>query len=162
MIIELSWEEIQYAANIGAARFVESRKLGLEGGQRFATAGYSDWSVDIDGAIAELAAAKALDSYWAGSVRSFRGPDLSGGMINIRSTRQKNGSLIIRPQDHGVFMLVINQMPSFHLPGFIRTEDVKINYKLSNPGNRDNGEAYFVPQRDLFPLSLLKEVKWNA
>jgi hypothetical protein len=88
IVINLTYAEIWQASVAGCARRVTSVKEGYDKNKH---AQKSDWATDIDGALAEMAFAKA-------SNRSFKEPDV--GEWHVRSTRHSEGHLIIRPNDN--------------------------------------------------------------
>lgn len=112
------------------------------------------WHIDIESSCAELAAAKALDLYWNGSVNTFKLPDLS--KLQIRYTNRKNGRLIIREgdKDSEVFLLVTGETPNYTIVGFIKGCDAKKDEWKDDPNNAM--EAWFVPQSALKNPLLLK------
>ena len=68
--IHLEWFEMYMGANVGIGRTIESmrnqlndRKWGKDTDRR--------WELDIQAAMSEMAAAKALDIYWSGSINNF-------------------------------------------------------------------------------------------
>src|SRR5215467_14477408 len=113
--ITLSFSEMFSAALCGVMRRITSIKEGYANKKH---AEKNDWAIDIEGAIAELAMAKLLGSYWEPTNRSFKAPDL--GEIHIRSTCHPSGHLIIRPNDpEEKYTLVITNGQKCRICGFI-------------------------------------------
>ena len=53
----------------------------------------ASWTEDIDGAAGEMAAAKAINNYWAGTVNSFKSADI-GSSVQVRTTSYENVNLL--------------------------------------------------------------------
>ena len=72
MDVNLSWYVMLHGSRVGTMRLVQviEEKRSPMHGQK----GYS-WQNAIEGTLAELAVAKALDLYWAGIVGDFAAPD---------------------------------------------------------------------------------------
>lgn len=114
------------------------------------------WSIDIEGACAEVAAAKGLNMYWSGSVNTFKLPDLACN-IQVRHTIKRNGCLIVRNDDanNEKFVLVVGEAPEFFIVGWLYGGEAKDDKYEYNPNNRE--PAYFVPQDKLHPISTINE-----
>jgi hypothetical protein len=143
--ITLTHDEIHLAAIAGVMRRIDSMKAGLTNRKQSDS---SDWDIDIDGACAELAVAKALNIFWFGHMRSFKGPDV--GRLHVRSTRHAHGHLIIKDNDEeeGVYMLVINECPEFRLVGGISAKRAKREFNPV-PNKVGPGHSFWVPQDKL-------------
>lgn len=142
----LTQAEIEIAAAVGRLRRVESIRQGLIPAHGFDGHGY--WDIDIEGAGAELAYAKSRGRYWGGCVNTFKGADV-GTNVQIRSTKRKDGCLIVRdddPEDH-YFVLVTGEIPKFRVVGWMLGEDAKQERWAKEPNGRER--AYFVPQGEL-------------
>jgi hypothetical protein len=107
--------------------------------------------IDIRGTCGELAVAKMLNKYWAPSVNTFHVlPDIHPN-IEVRTTEQIDGSLIVRendPEDRW-YVLVIGAPPVMDVRGFIRGSDARRDEWMRNPGG--HRPAWFVPQAALTP-----------
>ena len=112
--------------------------------------------VDIRGTCGELAVAKAINRYWAPSVNTFHKiPDIEPN-IEVRTTNNPNGSLIVRDNDPDdrYYVLVIGDPPTFNICGYIKGSDAKRDEFLRNPhGHRP---SFFVPQAALIDFSTRK------
>ncbi|GAA3348560.1 hypothetical protein GCM10020358_67440 [Amorphoplanes nipponensis] len=146
--------EMQHAAMVGAFRQIESMRLRL--GDQFEADPDNAWSIHIEGAAGEMAAAKALGRYWAMPVNTFKhGGDV--GELQIRTRSRHHNELIVRPgdRDSDAFVLVTGRSPHFRIHGYITGGQAKRRYWLHGYGGRP--PAYFVPQSALRPLELLSQ-----
>lgn len=157
--IKLTHPEIYIASDIGVIRNVASHQRELPRGNRDAEANNDhQWETDINGALAEIAVAKAYGVYWNPSVNVGKAADV--GIIQVRSNTRKNGHLIIRKSDKDdePFMLVICQNPEFHLVGWMYAKDAKVP-EFYRPANKFGVEAWWVDQDRLHkePLPVFGE-----
>ena len=81
--ITLAWYELEMGGIIGLQRQIESFRKNLT-----PKLGYWSWHSHIEGALAELAVAKALNTYWSGSVNTFGAADI-GADIQVRLRNRK-------------------------------------------------------------------------
>jgi len=157
VLVRLTRFEVLAAALVGVRRRLESwgsaetNKVGN---------GSFGWQIDIEAACAEMAAAKALNLYWSGSVNTFKLPDVGEGVegLQVRHTDRDGGCLIVRPEDkgHERFLLVTGQAPLFVLRGWLRGDDARQDAFWRDPnGHRP---AWFVPQSALRPVGELEGV----
>jgi hypothetical protein len=105
-----------------------------------------------------MAAAKAMDRYWNGSVDTFQnGGDV--GRLQVRTRRKQSYELIVRPHDRDadVFVLVVGVAPVFDVRGWMMGRDAKQPEWLMDHGGRP--PAYFVPSDALHPIGELREVE---
>lgn len=149
VVVILTPQEIRMAALIGVERRIESlgsHRAGAAG--RAASASGPGWDIDIEGACAELACAKALRLYWPGTVGSFHEPDIPPD-VQVRWTAHEDGKLIVRADDDNThkFVLVIGIAPRYHIAGWIYGADAKQAGWAQAPNGRP--AAFFVPQADL-------------
>jgi hypothetical protein len=91
MQINLNSHEVGAAVRVGALRHWEAVRGGMADRHGFDGDG---WGVHIEGALGEIAAAKALNIYWDGSVNTFKADDLAG--IQVR-TPLARGLRVNRP-----------------------------------------------------------------
>lgn len=152
MEVNLTWDEVRLAGQIGIARRIESLKKG------FGNAAYSakgEWQVDILGALGELATAKALGVYWVPTVNTFKLPDL--GQINIRATDHAGGRLIVRPKDPaGIYVLVIVQAHKCNVVGWIGAAEARRDLFKSQPDPKAP-PCWAVPQEHLHPIGTIRQ-----
>lgn len=150
--IELSPPELEAAAEVGSRRHIEALKRRLPDKHGYAKA--DPWQIHIEGACGELAAAKALGLPWDGPVNTFRrGGDV--GDLQVRTRSNHDWDLLIRPKDRpdDVFILVTGVAPSYVVRGWILGKHAQVPKYLKEYGGRP--PAFFVPQRDLRPISEL-------
>jgi hypothetical protein len=147
--VALSWSELRRAALAGIDRHLYALAHG-QSDRHNAPSAERGWQLDIQGAIAECVAARALNLYWAGG-RSLEG-DI--GPYQVRSTVRPNGRLVVNPDDppDAVFILVVGIPPCFRVPGWILGGDAQQD-RYWTPGAQS--PAYFVPQTALHPLTEL-------
>ena len=106
------------------------------------------WVRDIEGALGEVALAKALNVFIADH-GDMKCPDV--GDVDVRMTMHENGRLIIHPDDPDdrAFYLVTGAYGDYVVRGWIRGGDAKRDEWWTDPsGGRP---AYFVPQDALTP-----------
>ena len=148
MNITLEPYEIIMGAMVGVRRRVSSIAKKLDRGS---TQG-DPWGIDIEGALAEVAVAKALGIYFSGSVDTYKSPDLAG--IQVRWTPLDQGRLIVRDQDNDNenYILVTGTCPNYKISGWIEGFNAKDSQYISAPNGRS--AAYFVPQESLKPMRI--------
>lgn len=148
--IRLEWYELEQAGIIGLQRQIEAFRKNLT-----PKLGYWSWHSHIEGALAELAVAKALNIYWAGGVNTFGAADV-GADIQVRLRKPKTPeelpALIVRPNDKptDIYILVTGESPQFTVVGWISGLQAQNPEFLADYGGR--GAAYFVPQHYLRSL----------
>ena len=143
--ITLEYSEVLYAAQAGIYRRVNSMRRGFK--DKDLDDNRDVWDIDIEGACAEMAYAKASGVYWGGHINSFKAPDV--GCIQIRSTKYFDGKLIIRENDNlsQNYVLVITKCPVYSIVGYIRGSDAIADHKKTSPNGKSS--AWFIPQRFL-------------
>jgi hypothetical protein len=150
MEVELTKYELMMGAYVGISRQASSlaRKL------RSKMPVDNPWQIHVEGALGEVAVAKALNLYWDGSVDTWKAPDI-GDHIQVRCRSKEGDALIVRDGDSDteVFILVTGQAPKYTVRGWLTGAEAKQEKWISNPGGR--GAAFFVPQSELRPLSEL-------
>jgi hypothetical protein len=146
--VTLTRSDMISAGTIGVMRRISS--LGkLKDGMH--SPHHNPWEMDCEGAMAELAYAKAFGVYWQAGIGTFRDPDV--GNIQIRQTSVDNGCLIIRPsdKDDDIFVLVVGSAPDYLIAGWTRGKDGKDPRWAKAPNNGKT--AYFIPQSALKPMT---------
>jgi len=143
--IVLSAAEIIHGAQAGVMRRVNNIKNNRH--QKYGADAYDAWTMDIEGALGEMALAKYLGVYWEGyGIKA--GSDVSGD--DVRTTKYSNGRLIMHPDDHDDrrYWLVTGQSGTYNIRGWIMGYDGKHSDYWEDPqGGR---AAYFVPQSRLY------------
>lgn len=160
MIVSLNKFELFNASMVGCRRRLESLYMGGQHQHGLEMEESKTWNMNVEGAAAEAAVAKATGLYWDGSVNTFkRGGDVMG--MEVRSSDLTGASLIVRPDDspNGVFILVIGEAPRFDVIGWISGKDAMQEKWFTNKGN-PRPKAYFVPQDALNPIEELKEARF--
>jgi hypothetical protein len=114
-VINLSASEMMLAAQAGVMRTVENLVRGAQGAHGSAV---DDWSMSIEGALAEWAASKALGIHWPGKGK-MRGSD--AGSLQIRSTKNPNGCLALHESDKDgdTFVLMVGSGMEWQPKGWI-------------------------------------------
>jgi hypothetical protein len=146
----LTQSELLLGATIGAQRQIEALCQGRPDKHGFN--GDDAWTVHIEGACGELAVAKVLDRYWAGTVNTFKlGGDV--GQLQVRTRSKNHYDLLVRDddKDDDIFVLVVGRAPQYRVVGWIRGKDAKCATFQQLYGSRPL--AYFVPQTVLTPFS---------
>ena len=143
--IELSPHEILHAAVGGCQRRV--RSMQLDRPQFYgADERLNYWQIDVQGAIAEYALAKALNMSWEPATDQ-RLKDLPGevGIYQIRSTAHKTGQLIVHDadKDDAAFVLAIVAEPHVKLAGYLMGSEAKA------VGEKRRFGDMWIPQSDL-------------
>jgi hypothetical protein len=157
--IKLKKYEIEMASQVGLRRWVESYTRGHKNKHGLRGLGLD---VSIVGAIAEAAAARALNMYWDGSVNTFKQPDIMPN-IEIRWTGMEPPALIHRGADSEdrLFVLVTGQPNDMTIHGFLEGSECRQKKWLKAPHGRP--PAWFVPHTELKPASkIVKAVAKNT
>jgi hypothetical protein len=152
--IALTPEEMEKCVVWGGKRRIsalEKRRTGAHGFNR----NYEAWSLDIEGVMGELAAAKALGLPYDPVVDALdtdKG-DIGPG-LQVRSTRYPQGSLLIHgsDRDDDKFILVTGSDGVYDIRGWIHARDGKIDKLWKIYKGRG---AYWVGQDWLKPLAQL-------
>lgn len=154
MKVILDWHEVTAAATIGIHRRVSSLQKQIT--DRMHSRDENPWQIDIEGACAELACAKALGVYWGAGVDTFKSPDI-GHTIQVRSTSKPSNRLIIRENDPDdeAFILVVGKAPAYEVRGWILGREGK-KPEWVKDANGIGKPAYFIPTEELKPLSTLR------
>ena len=129
------------AATIGMERQLSSIKRGLK--NKHGYNGDDSWGIHISGALAEIAAAKALNMFFRGDVDTFKNPDV--GEFQVRYTKTDPPVLIVRSgdADNEKFICVTGEAPSFKVHGWMTAGEGKQKQWKRAPYGRP--PAYFIP-----------------
>ena len=119
-------------------------------------------AIDLDGAGAELAAAKVLNV--CPLLNVARGPDRgfdlskNGACIQVKHTRYPNGQLLVRDRDRGadLYLLVTGEFPDYDVVGYADSS-IFSSDNLANPGGY--GPCYMLPQSSLKPVAIEHEMR---
>ena len=161
MNIELEWYEAEMATKVGMARTFSSfrakhdaHKYGLKEGE------FSFFEMDIRGAVAECAVAKGLGMYWDGSVDTFHDKADIGDNIEVRSVKDTQRQLLVRPNDPTegrIYVLVVDlwrmgTTPNYIIRGWLPGEECKDKKYETDFGRKDRPPCYGIPAQDLKPI----------
>lgn len=151
--VRLSKAEMLMASSVGAMRQISSLAAGRDDAHGAAGNG---WQMHIEGAMGELAAAKAMGRFWSGTINSFGGADM-GARIQVRTRSRHDYDLIVRDndQDDHLFILVTGEAPEYRVRGWISGSESKRDCWRKSPNGRP--EAWFVPASALHPLVTMDE-----
>ena len=152
MDISLTWQEQLFAAQAGVMRRISALNNGRI--EPYGTPKSDLWGNDIESAGAEAAVGKALNIFWQhGKLREYKG---DVGAVEVRSTKQPNGRLILhdRDNDDAAFVLVRGEFPSYELGWCIARDGKKPEYRFKGDGRYDDDSKYpyFVPDKVLHPI----------
>lgn len=157
MIVRLDPTELWIARKAGVARRRRALALGL--GETYGSELMDGEALMIDGAITEMAVAKALGLYWRplGHLPAEDVPDV--GSFDVRSTIYANPHLRLRPKDPDdrETILVWDRRPEFELVGWILNADAKNDQWWGDKWRTGRGESWEVPGSELRPVAELLE-----
>jgi len=138
-----SWE-LMMGAMAGVMRQVENCKKGRR--PAHGSGDSNDWQLHVEGALGELALAKAFGLYWSGK-GIFRGPDVAGWQVRTRSKHHYDLILHETDPDDLVYWLVTGLNGAYRIHGHVvGSEGKRSEYWADPAGGRP---AYFVPQKAL-------------
>lgn len=160
--VSLGYSEMAAGAMIGAARQVSSLLAGNEDQHGFSGDG---WEAHIEGALAEMAAAKVLNCYWSAPVNTYRkeGGDgiskIGGRDVGVRRRSHGWYDMLIRNNDasDAFHICVIGKAPIFRVVGHIVGSEAKQDKWIKKHGGRP--PAWFVPQSELSNIEELIAMK---
>lgn len=159
MEIKLEKYEIELGTFVGNKRYEEAILQNKKDSYGFKKSPEESRQIHIDGAIGEVAFAKAMNWFYSGSVNTYKnGGDV--GAIQVRTRSKHSYDLIVRnnDRDNDIFVLVTGCISdNYIIHGWIIAKDAK-NQKFSKSyGNRPS--AYFVTKEYLRSIkSLYKNV----
>lgn len=154
MIVRLTSSEIMQGAICGITRRIKSieqnrrPKYGIKPG--------TEWQVDIEGALGELAVAKALRFYWPATIDTFKREADIGAHVEIRTRSERWHDLMVHDEDADdrIFILCRGRAPEYDVAGWIRAREGKRSEFWKDPaGERP---AYFVGAEHLNDLEQLR------
>lgn len=159
MIYELTELEYKFAKLIGSARHNEAEKTNRAPDWKDGT----EKSNHIDGAAAEILAAKALNVYYCPRINTFKGADI-GKNIEVRGTKVDWYGVKVKERDSDERIVVgFRKIDDTHydLLGWIAAKEAKKKKWMKDPMARGR-PAYFVPQEFLNPVETFpkEELIW--
>lgn len=142
--VKLTPIEMYQAGIVGLARRIDSMQRRLNG------CPLNGWQIDIEGALAEMAFAKAMGVYAGLTINNYKGADI--GEYHVRSSVKSDACLIIRPEDDpsAVYVLVTGAEGDYTVHGWIKGSDARNENYWMAPNSRPG--AWFVPQSALMGL----------
>lgn len=150
-IVRLTYGELTMAAHIGVARQAANLCRGLKN-KYGADEIVGGWERHILGCLGELATAKYLNLFWAGSLQDFEAADV-GGIVDVRASANPARPLILHPPDKESrpFVRAYVNQATVELEGWILCADGKLpSYWGEGLGGKR--PAFFVPQEALRPM----------
>lgn len=154
MRIALTTEEMIEYGSAGIARCANAMEKQRKGAHGF-NRDYERWQIDVEGLLAEAAAAKALNlpySPTVGRLDTAEG-DIGKG-LQVRSTKYNTGSLLVHDRDpeQDTFILVTGVYGVYDIRGWIKAIHAKQPELWKTYKGRG---AYWVPQSMLQPMDKL-------
>lgn len=146
--IRLNRIELLVGGWIGCARQIEALRRGYKDKHGFNEDG---WECHAEGAMAEMAAARAIDRYWTMTVNTFRGEG-DVGRYEVRRRSENWHDALVRPDeaDERIHIAVFGKAPEFWVAGWCHGYEAKQDQWLKTHGGRP--PAYFMPKEELHPL----------
>ena len=156
-MVNLHWWEVYQAAITGVMRHVKSIQDNRKS-TPYMDSEYARWGVNVEGAIAECAFAKAFGMYWGQSVDTFKEPDV-GNRVQVRQTEKDTHCLIVKEKDNDnhIYVLLIGSRGHYWIVGWILGKDAKQKKWIFDP-RKTGVVSYFVPQSELHPIETIREV----
>ena len=143
MIIHLTPAEILQAGIVGLRRRVDS----INKKSTDVVGSSNGWENELEGALAEMAVAKALGSFFDPNVGKYGTADV--GDYHVRQTKYHDGHLRIeRHEKHGKYLLVTGQMGEYNIRGWIDAEKARQERFLCVK-HKGRPPAYWIPQSEL-------------
>ena len=148
--VKLEWYEYMIGAFVGIMRHLESRRAGFKNHINGKALLH-----DIDGALAEIAAAKAMNIYCGCTINTFKTKPDIGHNVDVRLCRYSNGHLEMKSDDidDRWYVLVRGIAPEYEVVGRMLGRDGKQECwfapKLTGGGMRH----FLVPEEELIPIN---------
>jgi hypothetical protein len=143
--VQLTMQEVATAAVNGVWRRISAMGHNRPNDQKYD--GKNAWQIDVEGALAEMALAKALKLYWTGAAK-IRAVDV-GDSHEARHTQLEVGSLIVYEKDKPdyLYWLVIGVHGKYTIHGWMTGKEAQQDKYWRKEGVRS--PAFFVPQGEL-------------
>lgn len=151
--INLNPSEMLLASSVGCMRMVQNLKNGWRRTKGEESGG--PWEVHIEGAMGEMAVAKALGRFWNGAVGDYSAADV--GRFQIKTTRHLNGNLLLNRLDRdGKYILVRGSQGEYEVVGWVDSDDVKAKqwWNERTPADRSH---WLYPASRMHPISTLRK-----
>jgi hypothetical protein len=159
--IQLSPPEIQIGASVGIQRQIrEIQKNGNHILEKYISKNndpgrHGLWGNAIEGALGEIAVAKALNQYHTG-MESHWATDV-GENIEVRTRRKEDHQLFLKPTDKPgfIYVLVVGQFGVYAIKGWIESDEVFSHPEWLHDFNGKTSKCYWVPDSELQPITNL-------
>lgn len=154
MRVALTTDEMILYGSAGIARCANAMERQRKGAHGF-NRDYERWQIDVEGLLAEAAAAKALSLPYSpvvGRLDTHEG-DIGPG-LQVRSTKYNTGSLLVHDRDpeDDIFILVTGVYGIYDIRGWIKAKHAKQPQLWKVYKGRG---AFWVPQSMLQPMAKL-------
>ena len=151
--VKLGYSELLIGAIVGCLRHIEALVRGRKDQDGFEGDG---WGAHIEGALGEMAAAKAVNRYWDAPVNTFKDPARGDvGPYEVRRRSRQDWDVLIRRRDADakIHIAVFGCAPHFRVAGWLFGFEAKQDKWLKPHGERT--PAWFMPQSELRSLDTL-------
>lgn len=151
--VQLSWLEMMVAAQVGAARNIQSLKQNWEPAAGVGLV--NSWTLNAEGAAGEMAVAKLLNVYWEPIAGDSKASDVGPFQVRTNISR-KHTDLCLRPKDRDdrIYISVLSFAPIFEVVGWITGADGK-QQKWLRAGAPDRPDCFYVPRSELHAIAEL-------
>jgi hypothetical protein len=149
--ITLTLAEARLAASVGVERQLQALQQRLD----HRNGATDTWTLHVEGAAGELAAAKALGTYWPATVGTFHTQgDLAPG-IEVRTRSRHDYDLIIRDDDpeDALYILVTGTLPHYRVHGYANGTQRDPAHRRTHGGRP---AAFFIPHDALHDITTLR------
>lgn len=156
MKVQLTTYEILTGAQVGIMRQAQNLKDRPNADAHGASV-TDGWQLHVEGALGEMAFAKALGVYWNGNIGALKAGDV--GFFEVRTTSNSTGRLILHPtdKDNSFYVLMIGVNGLYHAKGFIRGTAGKKPEYWEDPTGQGR-PAFFVPWHALHPIEHIQRM----
>src|SRR5262245_11680704 len=163
--VELTWDEVRLGAQVGCMRHIQCAEetrvlIASEQAQE------NLWANNLEGALAEMSAAKHLNLFWAGALGNYEAPDVGPYQVRCNSSR-KYDDMVIRPRDvekqraDTIYISVLAFTPAFLILGWKRLRDC-MQERWYRVGQPNRPKCWFVPRTALMSLDDLPTPEQEA
>ncbi len=157
----LSPSEMWFAAMVGTSRCIKNIGDGIkdknvkDDDEKLP----NRWTLDIEGAMGEMAVAKDLGMFWSGAIGNLRAKDVGPFQVRTVTSDARGGNLLIQRDDPDgdAFILVLCDPPRCVIVGWLDGTSCK-QEKWWAEKVKDR-PCYFVPPSALRPYNTLREWK---
>lgn len=150
--VTLTKVEIVIGVLVGAWRHLHAKANGKQDSHGFKG---DPWEIDVEGALAELAAYKAIGRYWSPTIDQRKDGTGDGGPYEVRRRSKQWHDHLIREDDvfSAPYILAIGSISRFRIVGWIYCHEARRDEWWDNKDNR--GWAWWPPQEKLHDLDEL-------